>query len=73
MQYKVQVRKGKQSWKTKYGFTGEIDALGNASLDSARWYFAMVNIGPSWRKRLVAIADDGTKRVLSYRVYPTFA
>ncbi len=73
MKYKVQVRKGKKAWQTKYGFSGEIDALGNASLDSARWYFAMTNIGPHWRKRLIAVKDDGTKHVLSYHVYPTFA
>jgi hypothetical protein len=71
MKYLVQVRKGKQSWRTKYGFSGETDSLGNASVDSARFYFACTNVGPHWRKRMVAVADDGTKRVLEYHVYPT--
>jgi hypothetical protein len=73
MEYLVQVRKDKGAWRTKYSLRegAAVSFPHRNTLTEASFHYACTNIGPHWRKRMVAISDDGTKRVLGSDVYPT--
>lgn len=42
--YRVQVRRNKDRWQTKYALTSETEAW---------FYYRCINIGNGWRKRLI--------------------